>query len=119
VRQWVAIDTGSVYVSARAFSRVAAGDDGVKVVIQKNARLLWQSTVTNGQSSAQSVSFGKWIAVTQGDTISFEIAPLSARSKRADTYFRPTIWFQWGLPTPSVTRLIEPETTEIPSTTED
>ena len=97
VRKWVAIDTGSVYVSARAFSRVAAGsDNGVKVLIQKNNQLLWQSTVTKGQSSAQSVSFGKWMPVTQGDAITFEIAPLATSSTNADTYFRPTIWFQWG-----------------------
>ena len=96
VRQWVAIDSGSVYVSARAFSRVASRGDGVKVLIQKNNRLLWQSTVTNGQSSARSVSFGKWLPVTQGDALTFEIAPLSANSTNADTYFRPTIWFQWG-----------------------
>jgi len=97
VRQWVAIDTGSVYVSGRAFSRVApGGDNGVNVLIQKNNRLLWQSTVTNGQSSAQSVSFRKWMSVTQGDAITFEIAPLSTSSTNNDTYFRPTIWFQWG-----------------------
>ncbi len=96
VRKWAAIDTGSVYVSARAFSRVAAGGDGAKVLIQKNDQLLWQSTVTNGQSSAQSVSFGKWMPVAQGDVLTFEIAPLSGSATNADTYFRPTIWFQWG-----------------------
>jgi hypothetical protein len=96
VREWVAIDTGIVYVSVRAFSLVAAGGAGVNVLIQKNGRLLWQSTVTNGQSSAQSVSFGNWMAVTQGDAITFEIAPLSSTSTNDNTYFRPTIWFQWG-----------------------
>ncbi len=95
MRQWQAIDVGSVYVSARAFSRVASGGDGVKVLIQQNNRLLWQSTITNGQTSAQSASFGKWLPVTRGDTISFEIAPLAASATNADTYFRPTIWFQW------------------------
>ena len=95
-RKWVAIDTGSVYVSARAFSRVATRGAGVNVSIQKNNRLLWQSTVTNSQSSARSVSFGKWVAVTQGDALTFQIAPLSTNSTNANTYFRPTIWFERG-----------------------
>jgi hypothetical protein len=99
VREWLAIDTGSAFVSARAFSRVAAGGDtGVNVLIQKNGQLLWQSAVTNGQSSAQAVSFGKWLAVTQGDSITFEIAPHSSSSTNDNTYFHPTIWFQWGSP---------------------
>jgi len=96
VRQWTAIDTGIAYVSARAFSLVAAGGAGVNVLIQKNGQLLWQSTVTNGQSSAQSVSFGNWMSVTQGDAITFEIAPLSSTSTNDNTYFKPTIWFQLG-----------------------
>jgi hypothetical protein len=96
VRQWTVIDTGTAYVSARAFSLVAAGGAGVNVLIQKNGQLLWQSTVTNGQSSAQSVSFGNWMTVTQGDAITFEIAPLSSTSTNDNTYFKPTIWFQWG-----------------------
>lgn len=96
VRKWVAIDTDSVFVSARAFSRVAAAADRVNVLIQKNNRLLWQSTVTNCQSSAQSVSYGKWLTVNRGDAITLEIAPLAASSTNANTYFRPTIWFQRG-----------------------
>ena len=96
VRQWVAIDNGIAYVSARAFSRVAAGGAGVTVIIQKNGKVLWQSAVANGQNSAQSVQFGRWMGVARGDTISFEIAPVSSSSANDATYFRPTIWFQWG-----------------------
>ena len=96
VRQWVAIDTGIAFVSARAFSRAAAGGTGVKVLIQKNGQLLWQAAVTNGQNSAPAVEFGQWTVVTRGDTLSFEIAPFPAGATNAHTYFRPTIWFQRG-----------------------
>jgi hypothetical protein len=97
VREWIAVDSGIVHVSARAFSLVNQEPGAfVNVLIQHNGKRLWESSVTNGQGESQAVTFGQWVSVSQGDNITFEIVPSSSSSWTNNTYFRAAVWLQRG-----------------------
>ena len=95
IRQWVAPQAGSVRITGNALDINAGCGGGVSVSIAKNATVLWQQTLANGNTAG--IGFDLTTTVLQGDSVNFTINRGPDGNNNCDaTGFDPTIVFTPG-----------------------
>jgi hypothetical protein len=92
IRRWVAPQTGSVRITGNAGDIDARCGGGVMVSIAKNATVLWQQTLANGNTAG--IGFDLTTTVLQGDGVNFSVSRGPDGNNNCDaTGFDPTIVF--------------------------
>ena len=88
VRRWTVPQDGSAQITGTARDLDAGGGDGVVVSIRHGATVIWQATITNGNTTG--VAFDLTRAMHQGETLDFVI---NRRGNNGydSTDFNPTI----------------------------
>ena len=71
IRRWVAPQAGSVRITGNARDTNTACGGGVSVSIAKNATVLWQQTLANGNTAG--IGFDLTTTVVQNDSVNFTI----------------------------------------------
>ena len=95
IRRWVAPQAGSVRITGNARDTNTACGGGVSVSIAKNATVLWQQTLANGNTAG--IGFDLTTTVLQGDGVNFSINRGPDGNNGCDaTGFDPTIVFTPG-----------------------
>jgi hypothetical protein len=109
IRRWVAPQAGSVRITGNAQDTDTACGGGVSVSIAKNATVLWQQTLANGNTAG--IGFDLTTTVLQGDSVNFSINRGPDGNNSCDmTGFDPTIVFTPGgapVPVPNVVNLTQ------------
>ena len=92
IRRWVAPQAGSVRITGTALDVNAGCGGGVSVSIAKNATVLWQQNLANGNTAG--IGFDLSTTVLQGDNVNFSINRGPDGNNSCDaTGFDPTIVF--------------------------
>ena len=95
IRRWVAPQAGSVRITGNAQDTNTACGGGVSVSIAKNATVLWQQTLANGNTAG--IGFDLTTTVVQNDGVNFSINRGPDGNNACDaTGFDPTIVFTPG-----------------------
>ena len=104
IRRWVAPQAGSVRITGNASDINAGCGGGVSVSIAKNATVLWQQTLANGNTAG--VGFDLTTTVVQGDGVNFSVNRGPDGNNSCDaTGFDPTIVFTPAAAPPTLSAL--------------
>ena len=105
IRRWVAPQAGSIRITGNAQDANTACGGGVSVSIAKNATVLWQQTLANGNTAG--IGFDLTTTVVQNDSVNFSINRGPDGNNACDsTGFDPTIVFTPGGATVAVPNVV-------------
>jgi hypothetical protein len=91
VRRWVAPQAGSATITGNASDQNTSCGAGVVVSIRRNATVLWQQTIANGNSTGFAYNLTPPLAA--GDNLDFVINRGAGNNDCDSTNFDPTIVF--------------------------